>query len=106
VEAAIAAIDEQLDNLTQTIAENQAALFEVDLSGGEDAIEDINRQIEVLNQKISSQLDKATIEQLEDAIVHLKKQIEAVTFTLETLPVASDDMDFGGEEPDISDLQW
>jgi len=106
VEAAITAIGEQLDSLTQTIAENQAALFEVDLSGGEDAIEDINRQIEVLNQKISSQLDKATIAQLEDAIVHLKKQLNAVTFNLETLPVASDDIDFGGEETDISDLQW
>ena len=39
-------------------------------------------------------------------IIHLKKQLDAVTFNLETLPVAADEIDFGGEEPDIADLQW
>ncbi|MEQ8956560.1 MAG: hypothetical protein RLP02_01350, partial [Coleofasciculus sp. C2-GNP5-27] len=49
VQEAVMAIDEQLDSLTQSIADSQAKLFEVDLSGGEEAMDDINRQLEELN---------------------------------------------------------
>jgi predicted nucleic acid-binding Zn-ribbon protein len=108
-EKAITDVNFQIDAVAFCL-ENIPAPIEFDLSGVEQAITQVNSQLKGFHPQSNSQPETQVIQQLEQAIEQLKKQLNDVALFLENLPSSLDfdDFDFsgGGEDSSISDYQW
>jgi DNA repair exonuclease SbcCD ATPase subunit len=102
-QGAIALLAEQLEAVTQrldTVPTSQT----VDLSGMEQAIADIQGQLNSLNQQLNARTETEAIEQTQGAIALLAEQLEAVTQRLDTVPT-SQTVDLSGVEQAIAGIQ-